>query len=326
MVVSMGIFTNYKKKIEEEQQLWEIDLQEYNKEIAAIKIRIEKACYVYNQEIATINSERSSLKELINKLYHFLKEFGEIGSKITPFDFVNESWQKLDVDAIVNPETVPEASKKGNEDIYKYAAVGAIASTTVLTTISAMLTPIPLAAPALLFPALFGGVGKKDYLDYKLKHDEALEEYDNNKEKLNDFCKGIELAARIAKLYYGVIATVKEAITETVIPELSGIRAFLYASSIANKVAEEKELTLGIEPIDIMEIQGTRYNEHYLFMKNTVDYYTLIVEIFTKQVLTKMLEDNKITEEEKKEFEKQIKQIENKQKCLCDNALFTREG
>jgi len=322
----MGIFTNYKKKIEEEQQSWENDLQSYNREIASIKTMIEKACYLYNQEIATINSERSSLKELINKLYHFLKEFGEIGSKITPFDFVNESWQKIDVDAIVNSEMVPEASKKGNDDIYKYAAVGAFASTTVLTTVSTLLTPIPMAAPALLIPALFGGVSKKDYLAYQTKHLEALEEYDNNKEKLNDFRKGIELATNIAKLYYGVIATVKEAITETVIPELSGIRAFLYASSIANKVAEEKNLTIGIEPIDIMEIQGTRYNEHYVFMKNTVDYYTLLVEIFTKQVLTKMLEDNKITEDEKREFEMQIKQIENKQKTLCDNALFTKEG
>lgn len=322
----MGIFTNYKKKIEEEQQSWENDLQGYNREITSMKTTIEKTCYLYNQEIATINSERSSLKELINKLYHFLKEFGEIGSKITPFDFVNESWQKIDVDAIVNLETVPEASKKGNDDIYKYATVGAFASTTVLTTVSTLLTPLPLAAPALLIPALFGGVSKKDYLAYQTKHREALEEYDNNKEKLNDFCKGIELATNIAKLYYGVIATVKEAITDTVIPELSGIRAFLYASSIANKVAEEKELTIGIEPIDIMEIQGTRYNEHYVFMKNTVDYYTLLVEIFTKQILTKMLEDNKITEDEKREFEMQIKQIENKQKTLCNNALFTKEG
>jgi len=175
----MGIFTNYKKKIEEEQQSWENDLQSYNREIASIKTMIEKACYLYNQEIATINSERSSLKELINKLYHFLKEFGEIGSKITPFDFVNESWQKIDVDAIVNSEMVPEASKKGNDDIYKYAAVGAFASTTVLTTVSTLLTPIPLAAPALLIPALFGGVSKKDYLAYQTKHLEALEEYDN---------------------------------------------------------------------------------------------------------------------------------------------------
>ena len=117
----------------------------------------------------------------------------------------------------------------------------------------------------------------------------------------------------------------QEAINETVIPELSGIRAFLYASSIANKVAEGETLTPGIEPINIMEIQGTRYNEHYLFIKNAVEYYTLIVEIFTNQVLTHMLDDDKITEDEEKTFEKHIKQIENKQKNLSKNVPFTKE-
>jgi len=42
--------------------------------------------------------------------------------------------------------------------------------------------------------------------------------------------------------------------------------------------------------------------------------------------LARKSRESGLTEEEKKEFEKQIKQIENKQKCLCDNALFTREG
>ena len=151
----MGIFTNYKKKIEEEQQSWEIDLQDYNNEIAEMKIKIEKACYNYNQEIATINSERSSLKELINKLYHFLKEFGEIGSKITPFDFVNESWQKIDVDAIVNPEMVPESSTKGKDEIFKYATVG-------VGVIASMLTPISLAVPTMILPALLERKKDKD--------------------------------------------------------------------------------------------------------------------------------------------------------------------
>lgn len=307
----MGIFTNYKKKIEEEKQLWENDLEEYNKAINQMKTEIEAACCKYNQEVATINSERSGLKELINKLYHFLKEFGKIGAKITPFDFVNESWQQINIDSMINPEKVAKTSDSGNNDGNKYA------------WIAVLLTPIAVLP---LIPMCLNGENKENYLKYKTKHEEALKNYDNNKEKLNDICKNIRLATDIAKLYYGTIGTVKEAITETVIPELSGIKAFLYACSIADKVAEDRELTLGVEPIDISEIRGTKYNEHYLFIKNTVDYYTLTVKIFTQQVLTKMLEDNEITEEERAAFEKQIKEIEDKQKCMSENALFTKES
>ena len=61
---------------------------------------------------------------------------------------------------------------------------------------------------------------------------------------------------------------------------------------------------------------------HFVFVKNAVDYYTLIVTLFTKQILTKMFEDNELTEEEKSEFEEQIKRIENKKEFLVKNSCF----
>ena len=323
----MGIFTNYKKKIEEESKVWEKDLNQYNESLKPIKNNIANACICFNQEVATLNSERSSLKEQINKLYYFLKDFGKIGDKITPFNFVNESWQKnIDIDSIVNPESVGEEnSENGDLGLGAVAAsVGAVALSTVAATTFPLLTPI--AASTLVFPDLFDRGNKDDFLKYQTLHNEALLRYEKNLESLNNLIKTINLATEIAKLYYGTICTVKEAISETVIPELSGIKAFLYATSIANKVAENNTLTHGIEPVDILEIQGTQYDAHYQFLKNTVDYYTLIVKIFTQPVLTQMLEDNKITNEEHLAFKNHIRQIENKRTLLNENSLFTKEG
>lgn len=131
-------------------------------------------------------------------------------------------------------------------------------------------------------------------------------------------------AAEIASIYRSLIATVKDSISETILPELTGIDAFLAADAIKNCIIS------GMDPEDaevanITEYKGTLFHGHFMFVKNTFDYYTIIAKFFTEPILTNIVEDNKITEEEKESFNKNVEKIEKKNKLLCETAMFGGE-
>ena len=310
----MGLFTNFKKLIQEEQTKWEDDYKQYYNQAKKLESELRRVSTDYNQEVATINSERSGLKEAIDNLYKFLKEFGNIGDKITPFDFVNESWKTIDIDSPLDRSNDIDTgdTKNGMGDKVAFASILLLA---------------PTLAPVSIIPAIIQrNKSKKEYESLVSKHEEAITNYSNNLEKYKDAIKTIKLAVEIANTYYTTICTVKEAIRNTILPELVGVRAFLYAKSIAEKVAYNEDLAMSVQPADIVELQNTRYNEHYIFLNNTVDYYFLIVEFFTKKILTNMLEDSVISEKEKRDFEQQIKCVKEKSSAVKEHLTFIKEN
>ena len=87
------------------------------------------------------------------------------------------------------------------------------------------------------------------------------------------------------------------------------IKSFLYADAIREKIMDGGKLD-NIRIYSIEEYQGTTQDKHYQFIKNTVDFYNLIVKFFKEKILTQIIKDQKITPEEKSGLKKQIQLIE----------------
>ena len=57
-------------------------------------------------------------------------------------------------------------------------------------------------------------------------------------------------------------------------------------------------------------------------MRNSVDYYNSFCAFFTDNILTKIVDDNKITSHEKSTFFKQAKNIEHRTNLLESETVF----
>lgn len=135
----------------------------------------------------------------------------------------------------------------------------------------------------------------------------------------------LNLAKEIAKIYLPIVALVKDAIKKTLLPELNGIQAFLYAAAVVDAIANDEEPTSEICANEITEYENhPLYHQHYLLFKNAKDYYTLIKSFFERAVLTNILNDPKTAENEKDNFEKEAKVIKEKLQEIEAVAAFRR--
>ena len=97
--------------------------------------------------------------------------------------------------------------------------------------------------------------------------------------------------------------------------------AFLYADAIKNAIINGEEpsmVTIG----NISEYRGTPYEGHYLFVKNVFEYYTLISEIFTKPILTNIIEKRTVSEEKIEELKTDIEKFEIQHQKLMESAAI----
>lgn len=70
--------------------------------------------------------------------------------------------------------------------------------------------------------------------------------------------------------------------------------------------------------MDIKLYDNTIYQKHYNFIRNAFWFYILSATIYSSPVLTKLLEDKKITEND-------IKKLEG-QKLLCEEQIIFLEN
>lgn len=302
----------YEKQIAELKDEYENAYNEYVKALNQAYGDAQMHCLAYNDQIARINASRDNLLNEISVLYKFLRKFGSLDKKITPFDYVTEKSRFIDKD-VLNSSSF-ENKTYSSPGLVKTASVAAM-----------------VAAPVIL-PAIWIG----DTLFKRSKDKAELErmtlEFENEKNKwskaLNDkkregkFYKDAE---QIAFLYQSLILTVSAAIKETILPELEGIDAFLIADAIKNSIISDMNPNdAEIEKIDFY--RGTIYDCHYTFVMNAFDYYNTIVTMFTTPILTNIVSDNKVTASEKKEFESQCKLVESKTLELAQISVFEGEN
>ena len=337
----MAGILGYKREIEELNQQRQDNHDEYEKKVKTLSVQINQAINQYNVQINVINSEKHSMREELKRLYDFLNEFGDCGVKITPFDFIPENMiseesmgvvQRGDdaenVDGIAEKTVAGLGIAAGAAGASSLAGVGTVASTLGVVSTSVVAGPVLFAAaPIIGFIALgaHAGKSKKNYL-------EALETAENEKtqfdEDIADRKQKLKLykeLAEIANLYRALITIVRDTIKDTVIPELNGVRSFLYADAIKDNLlsgytADNAE----IKSITVFSNPGSPYYKHYVFIKNAFDYYSILHAFFTSQNLTKLTQSSNQSEfnRYKQNITQQSTEVKAMNNSVIQNAMF----
>lgn len=300
---------NYKKENEALIAQWNDEIQKHNQVITQLRHKAQKVVDQYNPRVATVNSERASLFQEIRKLHHFLKGFGNIGKEITPCDFCVEDfmWPSIELFASQSDSQAKQATPNGST-----ASNGAMLGIAVF---------VPLATRGRYLGKAFFGSKKKVYLENIEKYEKDMLARRKQRNDAEAEIKFFEAARDISELYLRTIMGIKAIINDTIMPELDGISAFLYADAIKDCIIEG-ENPRNAEPHNIAEYSGTAYDVHYTFVRNAFDYYTLITKFFTSGILANIFDDHQVTDEEKHLLKNKIAEIENSQKLLEAKTVF----
>lgn len=257
---------------------------------------------ICDSRIANINAERSLLRREINELYNFLIKFGDMGEKITIFEYVFEDFVNIPhFNTIQKKSKNTRVQQAGFLDYYFYG-VGAIVK---------------------------HFQNRKALIDAKADFEKEYTEWEKELSELKLYKDFLEKACKIAEVYFKLIIIVKDVIYYTIVPELEGIQSFLYAQSAKDIILCNETIKV-LSPSKISRFKGSKkYNRHYTFIKNTHDYYCLITEFFKTPVFTNFVTtfENKgiLQENDTKEFNDSVKQIEDLNDKLLNNTVFTKK-
>lgn len=159
-----------------------------------------------------------------------------------------------------------------------------------------------------------------------LKMLERLEEFKNSvinmKDKLNNKIKMIEkVDMRVCDLYIELIKAICYYIEFQIVPQIEVIQSFLECESVKNVYIADTKAKI-IENVeyetDIKLYDNTIYQKHYNFVRNSFWFYILSATIYSSPVLTKLLENKKITDAD-------IEKLEG-QKLLCKEQIILLES
>ena len=263
-----------KGKIQELNRQNEREYTEYTKASEKIlKTYADKKDF-YNNQIHMINAEKIAMREELTVLYSFLEYIGgSLERTISIIDFQEE---------LPAPNVTSDLVEKLDRAEYDDIDWG--------------ISNIVNTSRAKEFE-------KKIYwksIDYK----KSL----SDKRRL---VKRMEDSEAIAKLYRNVLTVVRDTIREKVLPEFEYLRAFLVADAIREMVLAGDEID-EVKPCKIIEYRNTKYNAHYVFVKNTFDFLDLAKAFFSKRILTDLLQKGDITPEEREAFEKSVFELQDK--------------
>lgn len=269
----------------------------YTQEVDKENEQINKNMNRYNGYINVINSERHTLRFEIRKLYDFLSEFGDAGISITPFDYVLEELMSVNSSREVTmPESDFSARKTKLMDFAFYGVWGVV--------INRMKNKEILLEK------------EQEFSELKLKMEDDIEK----RKELQEFYSE---ASQIADIYRTQIVSVRDAIIDVILPELSTVRGFLYADAMKDCVLSGQSAE-GVNPNSIMLYKDTMYHKHYIFVKNALQFYIMICEFFKKPILSKMIQDHVITDDEKKEFANEVEKMKLQISEIKKNTTMRR--
>lgn len=270
-----------KGRIKELNRQSEHEYNEYMKESEKLlKVYADKKDF-YNNQIHMINAEKIAMREELKVLYSFLEYIGgSLERTISIIDF-HEEHPALNV----TNNLVEKLEQVEYEDDW---GIGNINNTRRAKDLE-----------------------KKIYWK-SIEYKKSLAD----KRKL---VKRMEDAEAIAKLYRNILTVVRDTIREKVLPEVEYLRAFLIADAIREKVFAGNEID-EVKPCKIIEYKNTKYNVHYIFVKNTFDFLDLAKAFFSKRILTDLLQTGSVTPEERAEFERSVYEMQDKlillEKCV----------
>lgn len=251
----------------------------YCSEMSSVKSKYMELRDKYNHRISTIDSERTSMRNEIRELERFLRNIGgTLADDITIFDFCEERAPEFqDCVLLTKPDKLILEETHGWTD-------------PLIKTIK------------------ISNTNKKKIEDYEIAIEEKRQEYNQNVFKYRGKLKFLEDAVDIAEIYFQTIVIVKDAIKEKIIPELGLINAYLYAESL-KEIIIDGETPIEVLPTSISECEGTAQDIHFQFVKNVFDFYTISTHFFKNPILTNIIADMQVTDEEKQNFNTKIENI-----------------
>lgn len=142
------------------------------------------------------------------------------------------------------------------------------------------------------------------------------------KDKLNNKIAMIEkVDMRICDLYIELVEKISDYIKLKIIPQIEVIESFLECESVKNVYIADTKAKI-IENVeyetDIKLYDNTIYQKHFNFIRNAFWFYILSSTIYSSPVLTKLLENKKITDAD-------IEKLEG-QKLLCKKQIILLES
>lgn len=175
-----------------------------------------------------------------------------------------------------------------------------------------------------------GGIGTIFFTKKQnIKMLEKLEEFRNEvmhmKNKLNNKIKMLEkVDIRICDIYTQLVSNICDYIENKIVPQIYLIESFLECESVKNAYIADtsvKELSNVEYEKDIMIYNNTIYQKHYNFIRNAFWFYILSATIYSSPILTKLLENKKITDSDIKKLDGQKTLYAAQVKALEDNSL-----
>ena len=296
----------YEKQLLVLESEYKEEYEAYKKELEEYEKSAKEACKKYNSLLSVINAERHLIRDELRSLFMFLENLGDVGIPITIFDYEIELPEEFFIDKADELKTLYNKDPKKNK----------LRDATIF-----MVSPALAITEKAIGGILKRGKDKDNLLKKQLEVEEDKSKWTSQIDNAKGSLKFYETSANIADLYRAVIATVRDTIKYTIIPELDGVAAFLSAYSIKDAIIygeNPDEVTQN----RIEEFLGTPYETHYIFVKNTFEYYHMIKTFFTTTVLTNIISDHEITKEEEKDFEQKTNEIKEKGEQLSSMTSF----
>lgn len=288
----MGLVYNAKEEYARVKQKNDREYNEYLEEAKILNNEYITFRDKYNGEIAIINSSRAGMRDEIYQLYKFLNAIGgSLGEKITVFDFNSEAPAIYD--------DTPFVQKVGEP---------------VLEEKHALIDP-------LVKTISIGKNNKKKIINFEVDVDGKNNEYTKDLADRKNKKSFVEDALKIAEIYRNIVMIVRDAIKNKILPEMGLIQAFLYADAIRERILDDVN-TSNVHPYSIEEYRNTTQDVHYQFVRNAFDFYNISTNFFKRTILTDIIADKIVTEDEKIEFNKQIEEIKNSVRSIEEKKVL----
>ena len=291
------VLFNARNELQDLQNEAKDAFKKYENKTTEIIKEISKHLGRLNGLVGTINSERHSLREEIYSLHDFLKAFRDIGKQLTPFDFEVEPFHGL------MGHQAPKSAVRMKHD--------AKSSNTKW---------LPIAFE--LAHEVYKIFKDKDNLkDLTIEFNKKRTEWNKDiieRKHYRDFCKD---AADIADIYRMCVTVVRDAIRKQIIPELQAVRCFFFADAMKEAVLYDNDMS-DIRLNSVMIYQNTPYHKHYLFVKNTFDFYLIICKFFTVPYLLDILSNETVSAKMKKRFYAGREEVHRQLEMVQENIIL----
>ncbi|WP_066304005.1 hypothetical protein [Bacillus sp. FJAT-29814] len=272
------------------------DVHSEHKETVHTKIALlNRLIEDFNRGIQQLNNFRTDkVKVKIENLFDFLVKFGNIESTITFADEKQKEIVDIPTKAFESTDSYIKDIDWSKDDVFTKT----------------------------FFKTIFGVRSETRRQNSSMK--EELNEFQmeiKSREKRIDFKQQrINTDKKIGVLYYSTIAMIDQTIEKKILPEMELVEAMLEAESIKNMILVHQNPSDTPMNKDISLLQGTIYDRHYRFVKNSFLFFILCKKIYNTPILTKLLNEE-TTNIDFKQLEDQKSVLVKQEKELSINMM-----